>query len=193
MRIRRICELDASWTEKPPSEIKQLRLLYLKPHVDTFFDWVAQQRPAFKERRGYVRTALEYAHNQRHALLRFFDDGRLVLTNNCAERAFKPVALGRKAWLFCGSDDHAESTAALFSIVSSARLHNIEPEEYLRCLIRLVPLWPADRMLELAPLFWVQTRARLDPVALLKEFGPIAIPAEPLDTRRTSEKPAPTC
>jgi transposase len=193
MRIGRIFELDASWAKKPPSEIKQLRMLHLKPHVDSFFEWVEQQRPAFKDERGYVRTALEYAHNQKHALVLFFDDGRLALSNNKAERAFKPVATGRKAWLFCGSDDHAKSTAALFSVVSSARLHNIEPEEYLRCLIRLVPLWPEDRMLELTPLFWDQTRARLDPDELLKELGPITIPANPLDTSRPTEKPASTC
>lgn len=114
--------------------------------------------------------------------MRFFEDGRLALTNNGAERAIKPVAVERKAWLFCGSDDHARSTAALFSIVSSARLHSIEPEEYLRCLTRLVPLWPNDCMLELSPLFWARTKARLDPSDLAQELGPIVIPAEPLDT-----------
>jgi transposase len=182
VRIARIFELDASWRKKPPAEIKRLRDLHLRPHVESFFTWVEEQRPAHADQRGYVRTALEYAHNQRAALEKFFAHGRLVLTNNAAERAFKFVITGRKAWLFCGSDDHARSTAALFSIVASARLHRIDPEEYLRCLIRLVPLWPPDRMLELAPLFWARTRDRLDPKALAKELGPIAIPAEPLDT-----------
>jgi transposase len=182
LRIHRIFELDASWKKNPPAEIKQLRLKYLWSHVNEFFEWIESQRPAFATQRGYVRTALEYAHNQKLALMRFFQDGRLALTNNLSERAFKPIATGRKAWLFCGSDDHAKSTAALFSLVASARLHNIEPEEYLRCLIRLVPLWPAHRMLELSPLFWNRIRQRLDATALLTEFGPIAIPAEPLDT-----------
>ncbi|HMI84601.1 MAG TPA: transposase domain-containing protein [Polyangiaceae bacterium] len=111
-----------------------------------------------------------------------------MLTNNGAERAIKAVALGRKAWLFCGSDDHAKSTAALFSLVASARLHGLDPEEYLRCLIRLVPLWPEDRMLELAPLFWARTRARLDAAELEKEIGWIAIPVDPLDTGATPEE-----
>jgi hypothetical protein len=171
-----------SWKKKPPSEIKHLRATYLRPHVLAFFAWLEQQRPAFKDQRGLVRTALEYAHNHCDALQRFFDDGRLVLTNNGAERAFKPIATGRKAWLFCGSDDHAKSTATLFSVVASARLHGIDPEDYLRCLIRLVPLWPPERMLELAPLFWSRTRSRLDPEALAAEFGPIDIPLEPLET-----------
>jgi transposase len=192
MRIGRIFELDNSWVKKPPSEIKQLRDKHLRPHVLAFFEWLEQARPEFKEQRGLVRTALEYAHNHSIALQRFFDDGRLVLSNNWAERAIKPVATGRKAWLFCGSDDHARSTAALFSIVSSARLHGIDPEEYLRCLIRLVPLWPPDRMLELSPLFWNQTRARLGPKALAADLGPIQIPSEPLDTTRAGQQETPT-
>jgi hypothetical protein len=96
----------------------------------------------------------------------------------------------RKAWLFCGSDDHAKSTAALYSLVASARLHGLDPEEYLRCLIRLVPLWPADRMLELAPLFWPRTRARLDAKQLAAEFGYITVPNEPLDMSAATEEQA---
>jgi transposase len=189
-RIARIFELDASWRKKPPSEIKRLRDQHLRPHVESFFAWVEEQRPLFKDQRGYVRSALEYAHNQRDALIRFLDEGRLGLENNRSERAIKTVVLGRKAWLFCGSDDHAKSTAALFSIVASARLHRLDPEEYIRCLIRLVPLWPANRMLELAPLFWERTRARLDPKALALELGLISIPAEPLDTSTATEQQA---
>lgn len=106
VRIGRIFELDASWKDKPPSEIKRLREQYVRPHVESLFAWVDEQRLLFKNERGYTRTALEYANNQKEALTRFFDDGRLVLTNNGAERALKSVAIGRKAWLFCGSDDH---------------------------------------------------------------------------------------
>jgi transposase len=190
VRIGRIFELDSSWKDKPPSEIKRLRALHLRPHVDSFFAWLEEQRLVFTDQRGYTRTALEYAQNQRHALVRFFDDGRLVLTNNGAERAIKTIALGRKAWLFCGSDDHARSTAALYSIIASARLHGLDPEEYLRCLIRLVPLWPKDRMLELTPLFWARTCARLDPKKLADDLGPIDIPAEPLDTGAPTEQQA---
>jgi transposase len=190
VRIGRIFELDESWKDKPPSEIKRLRLLHLRPHVDSFFAWVNEQRALYRDQRGYTRTALEYANNQHAVLTSFFDDGRLVLTNNGAERALKTVALGRRAWLFCGSDDHAKSTAALYSLVASARLHQLDPEEYLRCLIRLVPLWPADRMLELAPLFWPRTRARLDVEQLGADFGYIAIPHEPLDVSAATEEQA---
>lgn len=190
MRLGRIFELDGSWKDNPPAEIKRLRTLHLRPHIESFFAWVDQQLVVFGSQRGYTRSALVYAKNQRDVLSRFFDDGRLVLTNNGAERAIKAIALGRKAWLFCGSDDHAKSTAALYSIIASARLHGLDPEEYLRCLIRLVPLWPVDRMLELAPLFWARTRARLGAKALEADLGPIAIPADPLDTSAPAEQQA---
>jgi hypothetical protein len=107
--------------------------------------WVDEQRSIFKAQRGYVRTALEYRNNQQDALMRFFDDGRLLMANNRSERAVKVVVLGGNTWLFVGSDDNAESTAARFSIVTSARLHRIEFEAHIRCLLRLAPLWPADR------------------------------------------------
>lgn len=190
-RIGRIFELDGSWSKKPPSEIKRLRQRHLRLHVTEFLDWVDDHYAVVKDQRGYLRTALGYARNQRDALQCFLDDGRLVMDNSRSERAIKQVALGRKAWLFCGSDDHAKSTAALYSLVTSARLHGIEPEEYLRCLIRLVPLWPPDRMLELSPLFWSATRARLDSRQLAADFGPIAIPADPLDTSASPQQPTP--
>lgn len=190
VRIGRIFQLDASWKDKPPSEIKRLRSELLRPHVDLFFGWVEQQRAIFRGQRGYTRSALEYAHNQSDVLTRFFDDGRLVLTNNGAERAIKAIALGRKAWLFCGSDDHAVSTAALYSLIASARLHRLDPEEYLRCLIRLVPLWPEERMLELSPLFWERTRARLDPKQLTAELGHVDVPSTAVDTAATTEQEA---
>ena len=62
------------------------------------------------------------------------------------------------------------------------------PEEYLRCIIRLVPMWPDDRMLELAPLFWERTRARLDAKEVDKEIGWIDIPSEPLGTSAPTEE-----
>jgi transposase len=93
VRLRRIFELDASWAKKPPSEIKRLRALHLMPHVMSFFEWVDEQRPLYQHQRGLVRSALEYVHNQRQALTRFFEDGRLVLTNSGSERALKTIAV----------------------------------------------------------------------------------------------------
>lgn len=87
------------------------------------------------------------------------------------------MAVGRKAWLFSGSDDHADAASHLFSVIASARLHGLDPETYLRDIFRLLAHWPRDRYLELAPLHWASTRARLDPDQLAREVGDVSIPA----------------
>jgi hypothetical protein len=112
----------------------------------------------------------------------FLADGRLEMTNNGSERALRPIASGRKAWLFCGSDDHAESAAELMSLIASAKLHKLDPERSIRDVIRVVPHWPRDRFLELSPNCWAATRARLDQVQLAAEYGPLDVPAPPEKT-----------
>lgn len=188
-RIGRIFELDATWRGKSPAEIKQRRDAHLRPHVEAFFEWVQSEHRDGDLPRGSLRSALGYAQRQKVALMRFLDDGRLVLENNRSERALRSVAVGRKAWLFAGSDDHATSTAHLFTLVSSAKLHGLDPEAYLRDVMRVLPHWPRDRYLELAPLFWSETRARLDGNELDAELGPLTIP-EPLPPRSAAEQHA---
>ena len=78
--------------------------------------------------------------------------------------------------LFIGSDDHAESTGHIFSLIASARLHQLDPEAYLRDLFRVLAHWPRDRYLELAPKYWAATRARLDETELAREVGWLTIP-----------------
>jgi len=85
------------------------------------------------------------------------------------------------------SSNHAKSTASLFSVIASARLHGIEPEEYLRCLIRLVPLWPSTACSSWLRCFGRAPASGSTLTRLLRSLGPIAIPAEPLDT--TSKPP----
>lgn len=180
MRIGRIFELDATWKKKSPSEIKRLRDQHLRPHVDAFFAWARTEFERIRAERGLLNAALGYATRQEMPLTRFLDDGRLVLDNNRSERALRGIAVGRKAWLFCGSDDHAQSAANLFTIVASAKLHRIDPEAYFASLITLLPQWPSDRFLELAPLHWARTRERIEPKILQDEIGWLKVP-EPLE------------
>jgi transposase len=183
MRIGRIFELDASWRKRSPSQIKSMRDAHLRAHVQAFFHWARTEYDLVRSERGLLSTALGYATRQEHALIRFLDDGKLVLDNNRSERELRRVAVGRKAWLFCGSDDHAQSAANLFTIVASAKLHGIDPEAYLASLMTLIPQWPADRFLELAPLYWGRTRERIDSKLLEDEIGWLKVP-EPLELPR---------
>jgi transposase len=177
LRIKRVFDLDRAWRDRPHAEIKVERERHLRPHTDAFFAWVAVEYARVRDQRGLLRTALGYAHRQHGALTRFFDDGRLKLTNNNAERELRRVATGRKAWLFVGSDDHGQAAGNLLSLIASARLHRLDPEAYLRDLFRVLPHWPSDRYLELCPRDWTATRARLDADQLRAEFGPLTVPA----------------
>jgi transposase len=176
VRIKRIFEFDRAFRGRPPGEIKSLRERHVRPHTDAFFDWVAEHYAQVKERRGLLRSALGYAHRQSGPLTRFYDDGRLRLTNNHSERELRRVATGRKAWLFVGSDDHGQAAGNLLTLVASARLHRLDPEAYLRDLFRVLPHWPRERYLELAPRYWAGTRARLDATELERELGPLTLP-----------------
>ena len=176
LRIGRFFFLEQSWRNLAPLERHQQRLVHLRPLMDDFFAWVHQHWPTFEPQRGLLRGALGYVRRQEAALRRPLEDGRLVLENNRSERALRSIAVGRKAWLFCGSDDHATAAGHIFSMIASARLHQLDPERYLREVLRVLPLWPGDRYLELAPLFWAHTRALLDPEQLAAEFGPLDIP-----------------
>ncbi|HYH94671.1 transposase domain-containing protein [Hyalangium sp.] len=100
----------------------------------------------------------------------------IVLDNNRSERALRHIAVGRKAWLFVGSDGHAQSAGHILSLVALARLHGLDPEAYLRDLFRVLAHWPRDRYLELAPRYWASTRARLDTRELAAELGPLTLP-----------------
>ena len=178
-RIKRIYDADRNWRGKPPDEIKRLRDMHVRPLVDAFFVWVAVEYEKVRLVRGPLRSAFGYLSRHKDALMRFLDDGRLRLDNNHSERELRKIATGRKAWLFVGSDDHGTSAGHLFSLIASARLHRLDPEGYVRDLFRVLGQWPRDRYLELAPKYWAATRARLDPVELANEVGPLTIPPAP--------------
>ncbi len=159
----------------PPAKRQALRKEKLVPILDAFFTW-ARHESETPRARGLVTKALGYALRQEGPLRRFLDDPRLRLENNASERNLRPVTVGRKNWLFFGSDDHAEAAANIFSLVATCKLHGLDPESYLTDIIRVMPYWPRDRYLELSPRFWAQTRSRLNPKELELPVGHITLP-----------------
>ena len=109
-------------------------------------------------------------------LRRVLDDGKLPLDNTRSEREIRKIVVGRKNWLFYGSEIHAQAAAAIFSLVASCRLHRIDPVTYLDEVLRVLPYWPRERHLELAPLHWTETRATLSAEELDKPLGLISVP-----------------
>jgi transposase len=177
VRIRMMFQLEAGWASLPPVERHRRRQAALLPLVEDFFAWAEPHRARLTGTRGLLASAFGYALRQKDALRRFLDDGRLPMTNNASERALRGIAVGRKAWLFFGSDDHAQAAANLFSLIASCQLHGLDAETYLTEIFRVLPYWPRDRYLELAPKYWTATRARLVESELALPLGRITVPA----------------
>jgi hypothetical protein len=104
--------------------------------------------------------AIRYALSRWSALTRYIDDGLLEIDNNPAERALRAVALGRKNYLFAGSNAGGDRAAALYSLIGSAKLNGLDPELYLRTVLAQIASHPINRIADLLP--WNLTTHRTD-------------------------------
>jgi transposase len=126
--------------------------------------------------RSLLAKASRYVLNQEPRLRRFLVNGRVPIHNNLVELQMRHFAVGRKNWLFYGSERGANAGSTWLTLVLSARMHGLHVETYLRKLFRVLPSWPMSRILELAPHAWAETRLRLDPRQLAADYGPLVIP-----------------
>jgi transposase len=143
----------------PRKKRRLVRLERSKPAVDAFFTWCESEVDRVLDE-SPVADGIRYATNQRVALQRFLDDPDLPIHNNVSELNLRREVVGRKNWLFVGSDDGAEVNTIFVSLLASCRMHDIEPLGYMRDLLCLLPRWPQSRVLELAPAYWSETIAR---------------------------------
>ncbi|MFO0554489.1 MAG: IS66 family transposase [Polyangiaceae bacterium] len=175
-RIRELYRIEATLAKLAPSERKKRRATLLAPLIDDFFQWVRAAKLT-EVGRTLATKALGYALNQENELRRVLEDGRLSLDNTRSERSLRRIVVGRKNWLFYGSDVHAQSAAALFSVIASCRLHQLDPLSYLIDLLRVLPCWPRERYIELAPKNWAVTRPALNAAELSSPVGIITVPS----------------
>ncbi len=178
VRIGKLFEVDERLRQgrPPPSKIKQLRQKHLAPLVQEFLAFAQTEYEKVKNQRGSLRSALGYTVRQAEALQAFLQDGRLRMDNNPSEGELRKIVRIRDAALFAGSEEHAQSAGHILSLIASAKLHHLDPEQYLRDILRVLPHWPRERYLELAPKYWPVTRKRLDLVQLTAELGPLDVP-----------------
>jgi transposase len=135
---------------RSPDERAQARQARSKPVIAALHAWM-QQTLARVSRKSDIAGAISYALGRWPALLRYCDDGLLEIDNNAAERALRAVALGRKNYLFAGSDAGGERAAVLYSLLGSAKLNGIDPETYLTVVLRCIADHPINRIGELLP------------------------------------------
>lgn len=101
--------------------------------------------------RSDIAAAIRYALTRWQALTRYVEDGTLAIDNNAVERAIRPLALGRKNWLFAGSNAGGERAAAIYSLTETAKLNGLDPEAYLRDVLDRIAEHPVNRAAELLP------------------------------------------
>jgi transposase len=148
--------LERSLISTPAKKRREVRQARAAPIIDAFFEWCHREREHVLDQ-SPIAQGIGYACNQQDALRRFLDDGRLPVHNNISEMNLRREVIGRKNWLFVGSDEGAEVNAVFVSLLASASMHRLEPFTYMRDLLCLLPNWPRHRVLELAPAYWRQT------------------------------------
>jgi transposase len=157
--IQALFMLEREYATAPPQQKLERRKKDAAPVAEAFFRYCDEEAPKVLDETP-IAKAIGYARNQREALSRFLQDGRVPIHNNWSENALRREALGRKNWLFLGSDEGGEVNATFVTLLASCHLHGIEPLGYLRDLFCLLPGWNVQRILELAPANWRTTIQR---------------------------------
>ena len=127
------------------------------PLVADLEAWMRAER-ARLSRHAPVAKAMDYTLKRWEGFTRFLHDGRVCLTNNAAERALRGVALGRRAWLFAGSDRGGERTAFMYTPIGTAKLNDVDPQAWLDEVLGRVADTPRSRLYELLPWEWARRR-----------------------------------
>ena len=148
--------IERSIVDATPARRHGVRSATARPIVTQFFDWCAALKSSALDETPLAK-AIGYTTNHQAAFERFLDDGRLPIHNNWSELQLRRQVIGRRNWLFVGSDDGAEVNTVFVSLLASCGLHKLEPWTYLRDLFCLLPDWPKSRVLDLAPAYWKKT------------------------------------
>jgi len=149
-RIAALYAIEKEIRGRPPDERQQVRMLRSRPLLQSLRDWFEVSLTKLS-RKSDTTAAIRYALGLWLALTRYCDDGRLEIDNNAAERALRVVALGRKNYLFAGSDTGGERAASIYSLIGSAKLNGLDPEAYLREVLTRIADHPVNRIADLLP------------------------------------------
>jgi transposase len=149
-RIAALYAIESEIRGRPPKERREVRQARARPLLDSLHAWLENCLTKLS-RKSDTTAAVKYALGLWEALVRYTDDGRLEIDNNAAERALRVVALGRKNYLFAGSDAGGERAAAIYSLIGTAKLNGLDPESYLRDVLSRIADHPINRIQELLP------------------------------------------
>jgi hypothetical protein len=149
-RIGALYEIEEEIRGRPAEFRRSVRQARAKPLLDDLRRWM-EKTLGLLSTKSETAGAIRYALSRWRALTRYVDDGLLEIDNNAAERALRSVVMGRKNYLFMGSDSGGERAASLYSLISSAKLNGLDPDFYLRTVLARIPEHPINRIEELLP------------------------------------------
>ena len=149
-RIGALYRIEEEVRGKPAELRREVRQTRARPLLDELHKWMEKMLRSLSNK-SETAGAIRYALSHWRALTRFIDDGRLEIDNSAAERALRAVALGRKNYLFAGSDAGGDRAAAFYSLIGSAKLNGLDPELYLRTVLAQIADHPVSRIGELLP------------------------------------------
>jgi transposase len=149
-RIGQLYAIEKEIRGRDPDARREVRLTRSRPLIESLHEWM-QGSLAKLSTKSDTASAIRYALGRWIALTRYCDDGRIEIDNNAAERALRAVALGRKNYLFAGSDAGGDRAAAMYSLIGSAKLNGLDHEAYLRDVLTRIADHPINRIAELLP------------------------------------------
>jgi transposase len=156
-RIDGLFEIERSINGKSAEERRAARQLLSAPLVADLEVWMREQR-AKLSRSNDIAKAMDYMLKRWPSFTRFLDDGRICLSNNAAERALRGIALGRKSWLFAGSDRGGQRAAAMYSLIVTCKLNDVDPQAWLADVLARIAEHPSHKLDELLPWNWRAAR-----------------------------------
>jgi transposase len=152
-RMDRLFEIERGINGKSADERRTVRQELSRPLVDELEARMHAERPKLS-RGSDLAKAFDYMLKRWPAFTHFLDDGRVCLSNNAAERGLRGIALGRKSWLFAGSDRGGMRAAAMYSLIVTAKMNDIDPQAWLADVLARIAGHPASRLDELLPWNW---------------------------------------
>jgi transposase len=152
-RIDALFDIERSINGQSTERRRAVRQELSAPLVADLERWLREERPKLS-RGNDLAKAMDYLLKRWPAFTRFLDNGRICLSNNAAERALRGIALGRKSWLFAGSDRGGQRAAAMYSLIVTAKLNDVDPQAWLADVLARIAEHPAHRIDELLPWNW---------------------------------------